>query len=485
MPFAAYSAPFIRSAPGGGSKVQQLLWGDFVQLLGGRQGDWVEARGRNENGWLHVADIQDNRLLEINFVDVGQGDGCFMVTPRDEFLLIDAGERDNLYRFLRWRLNLAAHPERRIRFDHTFITHADGDHFRGFRPFFESPQFQFGTIYHSGIVQRAAEPSLGPRVREGSNSYLTDVIADRAALEALLANPLNVGRSWYPNLLRVALESGRVHDIRMLSAADGTVPGFDGNDFRIEVLAPVTERDAQGRPRLRWFGDEGKTKNGHSIVLLVRFRNVRILLGGDLNTRAEAYLLSHYGGADPTRVTGAALEDVVTRANAVFGADVAKACHHGSSDFTDAFLRAVSPLATIVSSGDDEPHAHPRPDALGALGRYGRGDRPLIFSTELARSTREVIRSPDALRARVQELIQLHAAAPDAASRAAIAEKINAALAVLDRSVAVYGMITVRTDGRNVLLAQKLERPRTATREEFDVHLLEPGADGLLRRVEN
>src|SRR5215207_5961693 len=69
-----------------------------------------------------------------------------------------------------------------------------------------------------------------------------------------------------------------------------------------------------------------------------------------------------------------------------FEADVAKACHHGSADFTDLFLRAVNPTAAIVSSGDNESYAHPRPDALGAFGKCGRGSRPLIFSTELARS---------------------------------------------------------------------------------------------------
>jgi beta-lactamase superfamily II metal-dependent hydrolase len=68
---------------------------------------------------------------------------------------------------------------------------------------------------------------------------------------------------------------------------------------------------------------------------------------------------------------------------------VAKACHHGSADFTNAFLQSLNSAATIISSGDEEPHAHPRPDAVGALGKFGRGNRPLIFSTEIARSTRD------------------------------------------------------------------------------------------------
>src|SRR5687767_14023600 len=38
-------------------------------------------------------------------------------------------------------------------------------------------------------------------------------------------------------------------------------------------------------------------------------------------------------------------------------------------------------------------YSHPRPDAVGAFGKFGRGDRPLIFSTELARSTRDLVLS--------------------------------------------------------------------------------------------
>ncbi len=41
------------------------------------------------------SDLQDERLLEVNFVDIGQGDGTFIVTPDDRFMLIDAGESDN------------------------------------------------------------------------------------------------------------------------------------------------------------------------------------------------------------------------------------------------------------------------------------------------------------------------------------------------------------------------------------------------------
>ena len=174
---------------------------------------------------------------------------------------------------------------------------------------------------------------------------------------------------------------------------------------------------------------------------------------------------------------------MVTEARKVFEADVLKACHHGSADFTEDFLKAANPIATVVSSGDDESHSHPRPDALGSFGRYGRGTRPLIFSTELARSSKETITSPYRLRARIREL-RLEARGGETESiRKNARKKLDKFTdATINRSVAVYGMITLRTDGQRVAIAQKLERPRN-NKSKWDIYRLEARRDGRLAYV--
>ena len=477
--FAGYPAPFIFDTPGG-TKTQQLIWGDFVSLFDEDDGEWTKVRSRRTTGWMKKADLQAERLLEVNFVDIGQGDGAFIVTPDDTFLLVDAGESDNMLRFLSWRFSLRSHPDRVIAIRAAVISHSDQDHYKGFAGLFKSPQFRFDAVYHNGLVERAGSPLLGPRVAHNGEQYLTEVIATHAALAQLLADPQKVGNRQYPNMLKGALDSGRITEMRGVAAADGHLPGFDaGRPFRIEALAPVPET-VNGAPALRWFGDDGRTKNGHSIVLRLVYGNVSMLLGGDLNIPSEKYLLGHYTGADPDDASAA--DALVTAARATFQSDVAKACHHGSADFTDLFLRAVNAIATVVSSGDDEPHAHPRPDALGAIGRFGRGSRPLIFSTELARSAAENIKNPHELRQRIRALIDAREAATSEAKRAAAQKKLDAALDSLERSVAVYGLINLRTDGTKILLAQKLER-RRPNKDEWDVHRLEPDRSGALRYV--
>jgi hypothetical protein len=264
------------------------------------------------------------------------------------------------------------------------------------------------------------------------------------------------------------LKSGRVDDVRMLAAKKDGIHHMDGfgpgQDLRIEVLAPVPEV-FDGQVRLRWFEDQGKTKNGHSVVLRLVYRNVSILLGGDLNIPAEKYLLEHYERLGLTE----GRPDSLTRHRKFLQVDAAKACHHGSADFTSDFLMALNPLATVISSGDEESHSHPRPESLGALGHFSRIDRPLIFSTELARSAPEKVKHPNDLKKELEKARQ----------KERVAEYAEELIVRLGRSISVYGMITLRTDGRRMLFAQKLERARSPG-QKWDQYLLEPDQNGIL-----
>jgi hypothetical protein len=399
-------------------------------------------------------------------------------------LLVDAGESDNMLRFLSWRFNLRGDLSRVIRFPTAVITHSDEDHYGGFKYLFDSVQFAFDSVYHNGLVERTGPDLLGKEELHDGVRYQTEVIADFTTLKQLIADPANVGGKHYPQLMKSAIDNGRVTDIRALSAADGFLPGYaPPADLTIEVIGPVRETIG-GRPALRRFkNNDGMTKNGHSLVLRLVYKQVKVLLGGDLNIPAEEHLLEHHsGGLDPATTDEAAQAALIAAARPVFECDVAKACHHGSADFTTLFLRVVNPIATVISSGDDESHCHPRPDALGAIGKYGRGERPLIFSTELARSTKEDRKDPRKLRAEIQKLYQERDDARTAEEIEEVQAEIAKAFARMERSVAVYGLINLRTDGQKVLLAQKLERPGSG-RREFDVSLLEPDATGALHYV--
>jgi hypothetical protein len=175
-------------------------------------------------------------------------------------------------------------------------------------------------------------------------------------------------------------------------------------------------------------------------------------------------------------------EALIAAAQRVFQVDVAKACHHGAADISTNFLAALNPIATVISSGDDEPHSHPRADALGATGARSRGIRPLIFCTELARSTKDVLKQPHVLRQRLTQLRHDIPMAP-AGSRLQrqMIKEFDDIVEGIERSVAVYGAIQLRSDGHRVVLAQKLERARGSTK--WDTYQLEPQGTGPLRYV--
>ncbi len=492
--FAAYPSAKVFDAEG--NQIQHLLWGDWVKVTGPEQaGARVPVRTRGVDGLMATTDLEAEPLLELVFVDVGQGDGCLVVTPDDRKLVVDAGLADNMTRFLRWRFNFQGGPRT---LDAAILTHPDSDHYKGFGPLFEEPNLRFRRVYHNGIMEQHGKP-FGPEQDEGGVRYITELMATRADLEAFLADPSRYTTKLFPNLMKKALSSLTPDgDIRMAAASgDPSQPsyleGFEPpGELTIRLLGPVPEPDAEGRKRLRWFKDQptggsydtGKTKNGHSVIFVLQYRDLKVFLGGDLNAAAETFLLRHYTGLPWPPADGNAEQILIEAARPHFGADVLKCCHHGAADFTDTFLAANGAAATVVSSGDEESHAHPRCDTLGAIGRHGRGWRPLILSTELARSTREDEGNKGVELGKLLEKIERET---DPTKKAElIAERDRRITELADRNVTTFGAINLRSDGRKVVLAYKLERVRAGnsggkrTLTKWDIYRLERVGAGPL-----
>lgn len=510
---------------------------------------------RSDPVWIREDQLQNHPCLEVVFVDIGQGDGCFMVTPNPDNpkeaknrrrFVIDAGQESNMRHYLNWRHG----PSKKTTFEAAIISHPDSDHYRGFEKLFERTNFDFKTVYTNGIMEslvddkekkqfRAArtakksplppEPTtLGPvhsfKTSEGSRakSYVTELVTNLAELRAFLkkdqrwstktvarkgpaGTPKKKTGKQFPTMLNEALEGwkrinagrdnereeqhkgGTMGDFRMLSVEDGWLPGYEPLDaagkprnLTIQVLGPVVERipgKNGGKPMLQYFEkNPGKAKNGHSVVLRLQFGKVSMMLGGDLNIPSEHLLLEHHTNMQSP--PDAEHQDAfVDAARQVFEVDIAKSCHHGSSDFTHWFLQALNPIATVISSGDDEPHSHPRSDTLGAIGRYSRSNpRPLIFSTELARSTKDSNQKPWELRSEIYNKVKDIVAMSDKKKQDKSMEKLKKDLEVdIPRSVAVYGAITVVTDGEKVIIYQKIERK--GAHGDYDIYRLEPSGE--------
>lgn len=469
----------IWEGPTGRKRAGSLLWGDGVHVTGSAQGGRVpvRARGRQRTGWIEQSDLGGAPLLELYFIDVGQGDGMLIRTPDFRHVMIDGGHPrrsqpsgKSAADFVDWKF-YEDYGLERIALDAMIISHNDFDHYGGLADLLDTAQeneldcedVTVEAFYHAGVSWwREGERgrTLGPTVSSDGKLLLTRLLDDRAALDRALdptsGAPLLQGewRAFLEKVQGARTDAGAPTPISRLTDRTGYLPGFDdAAQGAIRILAPV-HFEVAGEPTVRCYrGGDAQNTNGNSILLRLDYGTVRILLTGDLNKASQSALLEDYAGRR--------LE---------FKCDVAKACHHGSEDVSFAFLQAMEPAATIISSGDGEGHDHPRPRIVAASGATGyltvENDEvltPLVYCTELARSHQlgdpQVLRVPasmsdPAVIASDQRLdrseVDLSVRQPGGLRPSRKTRRLGSSYVVAGL---IYGLVNLRTDGRKILLA--------------------------------
>ena len=380
--------------------VNRVLMGTYLKLTH-EDGDYYFAVTAGPDGWIHKDDTSDHMGLKVFFLDVGQGDGTLLEIGNSR-ILIDGGPGPHMKNYLTaWQYKYLLQFNEKVHIDAVYISHFDSDHYSGLIELLENVNFTFGTVYHNGIGKFLGKnrlpkynTSLGETRKEGKKVFLKtnfNTLDDLLVLQQ--EGSLQEEFTKFVFALKNARDQGRLQGVQRLRRGD-LIPDsqVEGKPFQIQVLGPICT-DLDDFP---YFKDESHTVNGHSLVLKVTFGTCTLLFGGDLNTDSEEYLLNAYQNQP-----------------GILEVDVAKSCHHGASEFSVPFMAAVSPYATVISSGDNETYSHPRADAIGCAGRYSKGERPLVFSTELARSVSK--------------------------------EKI------------IFGMINLRCDGQSIYMAQMKE----------------------------
>ena len=468
------------------SLVTILAWGDRVEVIGNADGDRLPVRAfrfaKKADGSilpesvdafikiprrLRSNDIvipeRESKVMKVNFVDVQQGDGCLIETPGGRVVLLDGGDNQMFARYLAARFR-GTNEGRPKSIAAIVVTHGDADHFAGLteihasetnadskKRLFIHPE----RIFHNGIFKRPQEKPDGTKrsdlellndtVRRDGVVFLSPLIDDPSALSG---EKLNKPFKEWKEAIKAWKARGEI-SIRRLQFGDHDAFDFLADEnIKVEVLGPITE-EIGGKAALRFLGDPPKgpkigheafnitedefkghsashTINGHSIVLRLTYGGFSFLLTGDLNDQAERIL------------TRADSEGKLTLA-----AEVLKAPHHGSADFAPAFLKAVSPIVSVISSGDEseqKEYIHPRATIVGALGRYSRVPEPLIFCTELVAFFKRIGWS-------YKDKNQRSAVSRDNPEL----DDQQARYYGFDRTA--YGMVKIRTDGERLLVS--------------------------------
>jgi competence protein ComEC len=237
--------------------------------------------------WAALAARGDGRL-HVTFVDVGQGDAAFVRFPRGTTMLVDAGGLGASSSFdVGDRVVAPVLREAGVRrLDYLALTHGDPDHIGG-------------------------APSIVAefRPREVWEGIPVPRQAPLAALRALAAD---AGSRW-------------------ANVYAGDHLAIDDVDVR--ALHPE---------RAEW--ERQKVRNDDSIVLDVRWRDVSVLLTGDIGKPTERVLVA---GLAPSPVR------------------VIKVPHHGSlTSSSEEFLRVAQPAVAIFSAGRANHFGHPAPAVL-------------------------------------------------------------------------------------------------------------------------
>jgi competence protein ComEC len=240
--------------------------------------------------------------LHIAFLDVGQGDASFIVFPRGQTMLVDAGglaasaSFDIGDRVVAPVLRQAGFR----RLDYLVLTHGDPDHIGGAASILD--EFRPREVWEGIPV-----PRFEPLAR-----------------------------------LRLA---ARVTGARWASVQAGSRIVIDG----VEVVARHPEAADWERPKVR---------NDDSLVLELRWRDVSVLLTGDIGRAVERQIAPTIPTA-PLRIV--------------------KVPHHGSLTSSAAdFVEALRPRIAVVSAGRGNHFGHPVPEVLE---RY-RAAGAAVFRTD-------------------------------------------------------------------------------------------------------
>jgi len=238
--------------------------------------------------------------LNLTFIDVGQGDSILIEFPKGKRMLIDGGGLYGEHVDIGKKVIAPFLWKKKIRrIDYLVLTHPDPDHLKGL-PFIAS-HFSIGQFWENGL-----------RVQSPYSQRLEEILS-RKKIERHILN--------------------------------ASMSPLEIDGVQLSILHPQAKKEP---PREKW---DSRFINNQSLVMKLQFKEIQVLLTGDIEEEAESQMLRE----------GLSLK-----------ADILKIPHHGSlSSSSLPFLQRVQPIYAILSVSDRNRGRLPHPEVLKRYERLG------------------------------------------------------------------------------------------------------------------
>ncbi|MEK7178147.1 MAG: MBL fold metallo-hydrolase [Patescibacteria group bacterium] len=192
--------------------------------------------------WFLVLNQRPGRILETDFLDVGQGDAILIKTPKGQIVLIDGGPNNKVLE----KLGKYFQPLQK-RIDIIILTHSHADHV-------------------SGLIEVLRRYDIGLVILSGAE-IKTDVYAE-------------------------FLKTAKTNNVQILIAEAGQAIHFDDN-LEFDVLSPANSDWEVFNKKSEGFGSGGNDVNDSSIVGKLTYNNFSIMFMGDATSKIENQLLAY------------------------------------------------------------------------------------------------------------------------------------------------------------------------------------------------
>jgi len=256
-----------------------------------------------------LAIAQANGKLQIHYIDVGQGDGALLISPKGETVLFDGGVLNRCDKPISYLEQLGV-----SKIDYLVVSHYHSDHIGC------TPQELQEFPLQKDAVDRGFDYTTA-----AYNSYKNVVGSHRASLT-------KPGRE-------ITLDASSANPVKVKVVVVDAVP------LNASPIATDNENDL-------------------SLSALVTFGKFKAEIGGDLSGIAS---IRHFGS---TTVEYKDIESSV--AQDVGPIDVYKVHHHCSAfSSNQTWLSKTIPTIGIVSAGDGNTYGHPAPECIQRLHASG------------------------------------------------------------------------------------------------------------------